>query len=57
MGIMYVAAAFGVVPALLGAFHWLSRPPEVTSQPAPSAGAAEGSVADEAEEWLRSQSR
>lgn len=35
MGIVYVVAALVVVPALLGAFHLLSRRPEVTSQPRP----------------------
>lgn len=62
-----MAVALLVVPGLLSAFHLLSRAPKVTSQPG---GVAHGlgpgatrrpadwasSVADEAQDWLRSQS-
>jgi hypothetical protein len=52
VGFVYMAAALGVVPGLLIAFHLLSRTPGVTSQPPPNP-----SVADEAERWLRAQSQ
>ncbi len=83
VGIVYVAAAFMVVPALLLLFHRLSRPPSggPTSLPpeclphssdspgdtppsspppaalsgGPAVHPSAGSVADEAERWLRSQ--
>ncbi|HET6965704.1 MAG TPA: hypothetical protein VFH58_13090 [Acidimicrobiales bacterium] len=76
MGILYVAAAFLVVPGLLLLFHRLSRPPAggptslppnavpptavPPTAPVPHPHGADvhpsaGSVADEAERWLRSQ--
>ncbi len=84
MGIVYVAAAFLVVPGLLLLFHRLSRPPALhiggsddplPGQPGddrwpvhparweppaegpqePAGWVIDGSVADEAERWLRTR--
>lgn len=60
MGIAYAAAAALIVPGLLLVFHLLSRGPNVTSQPLVPADPLpeiDSPVADEAERWLRSQSR
>lgn len=50
MGIAYLAAGLVCVPVLLMVFHRLSGEPPVSSQPPPTLG-------DEAEQWLRSQTR
>lgn len=57
VGILYVAAAFGVVPGLLLLFHRLSRTPEPRPQrdDLPFAEPPGQSVADEAERWLQGQ--
>lgn len=57
VGIMYVAAAFGVVPGLLLLFNRLSRAPEPPPQrdDLPFAEPPRQSVADEAERWLQAQ--
>ena len=59
MAIIYTLAAVGVVPGLLGFFHWLSRVPEPTAPEAeerPVEVERPVSVADEAQRWLQSQS-
>jgi len=50
---LYAAAALAVVPGLLGLFHWLTRVPprrEVEEEHLDA-----GSIAEEAERWLRSR--
>jgi hypothetical protein len=63
VGILYVAAAFAVVPGILVMFHRLSRV-QVTSQavpgragpPAVEPGVRDGhALAEEAQRWLESQ--
>jgi hypothetical protein len=50
VGIAYLAAGLACVFGLLMVFHRLCGEPPVSSQPPPSLG-------DEAEDWLRLQSR
>ena len=56
VGILYVAAAFAVVPGLLLLFNRLSRAPETGSQEeVPFEDPRPPSLADEAERWLQGQ--
>lgn len=64
MATLYMLAALGVVPGLLGFFHWLSRVPSAPAQEAEVEVEAEqnaaeparaASLAEEAERWLQSQ--
>jgi hypothetical protein len=58
VAIAYTLVAIGVVPGLLGLFHWLSRVPAAPApeeKQKPVEGVHPVSLAEEAERWLQSQ--